>query len=54
MAVDDHLSTEDGHDIADRVEDVLAEAFRIHDVSVHLEPVSLPATSHPARVDVRG
>lgn len=53
VAVDDHLSTEDGHDIADRVEDVLAHAFRIHDVSVHLEPVSLPATSHPARVDVR-
>lgn len=44
VAVDDHLSTEDGHDIADRVEDVLAEVFRIHDVTVHLEPVGSKAS----------
>ncbi len=43
VAVDDHLSTEDGHAIADRIESALAAAFSVEDVSVHLEPVSVPS-----------
>ena len=39
VAVDDHLSTEAGHVIADRVEALLAERFGIADASVHLEPL---------------
>ena len=49
VAVDDHLSTEDGHAIADRVEAALAEAFGIRDASVHLEPVGTPGPTRPPR-----
>lgn len=48
VAVADHLSTEAGHDIADRVEAVLAEQFGIWDASVHLEPEGfLPPSLQP-------
>lgn len=49
VAVDDHLSTEAGHVIADRVEATLADAFGIRDASVHLEPVGSPGSAGRGR-----
>ena len=38
IEVDAELSTADAHDIADRLESLLAERFDAHDVSIHVEP----------------
>ena len=38
IEVDAELSTADAHDIADRLETLLAERFDAHDVSIHVEP----------------
>ena len=38
IEVDAHLPTAAAHQIADRLEDLLAEHFDVHDVSVHVEP----------------
>jgi len=38
IEVDAHLPTASAHEIADRLEDLLAERFDVYDVSVHIEP----------------
>ena len=38
IEVDAQLSTADAHEIADRLETLLADRFDIHDVSIHVEP----------------
>ena len=38
IEVDAELSTADAHEIADRLETMLAERFDVHDVSIHIEP----------------
>jgi len=38
IEVDAELSTAAAHEIADRVEALLAEQFDVHDVSIHVEP----------------
>lgn len=38
IEVDAELPTADAHDIADRLENLLAERFDTHDVSIHVEP----------------
>ena len=40
IEVDARLSTEAAHEIADRLENLLAERFDIHDISIHIEPGS--------------
>ena len=40
IEVDAHLSTVAAHEIADKLEILLAERFDIHDVSIHVEPHS--------------
>jgi len=40
IEVDAQLSTEAAHEIADRLETLLAERFEIHDISIHVEPRS--------------
>ena len=40
IEVDAHLSTAAAHEIADRLETLLADRFEIHDVSIHIEPRS--------------
>lgn len=38
IAVDPQLSTQESHQITDKVEDLLAEKFGVYDVSIHVEP----------------
>lgn len=38
IEVDARLSTADAHEIADRLEILLADEFDVHDVSIHVEP----------------
>jgi len=38
IEVDAQLPTAAAHEIADRLEDLLAERFDVHDVSIHVEP----------------
>ncbi|WP_372799465.1 cation diffusion facilitator family transporter [Litorivivens sp.] len=40
IAVNATLTTEAAHDIADRVEDQLAEQFNVYDINIHIEPFS--------------
>jgi divalent metal cation (Fe/Co/Zn/Cd) transporter len=38
VSVDGELSTQESHEIADRIETILAERFAVNDVTVHVEP----------------
>jgi cation diffusion facilitator family transporter len=38
VTVDPNLSTQDSHEIANNIEEILAEKFNIQDVVVHIEP----------------
>jgi cation diffusion facilitator family transporter len=41
IAVENHLSITESHDIAHLVEDMLVERFKVADASIHVEPLSV-------------
>ncbi|MGD8841200.1 MAG: cation transporter dimerization domain-containing protein, partial [Gammaproteobacteria bacterium] len=42
IEVDARLPTAEAHEIADRLEDLIAERFDVHDVTIHVEPDGQP------------
>ena len=38
ISVDPTLSTEDSHDIADKIESIVEKRFETSDISIHVEP----------------
>lgn len=40
ISVDPSLSTEDSHNIADKIEQIIEKRFKVSDISIHVEPSS--------------
>jgi divalent metal cation (Fe/Co/Zn/Cd) transporter len=50
IEVDAQISTSEAHEIADQVEEMLADQFNAQDASIHVEPHTDKGTSRPLTV----